>query len=92
VNLFIRPSLVETRISSYTLKITVTIAHVTSRTKSSSSSSGHIALPLELQTQVKSIPISVFSHILLARTTHRKRSPSIVEWGRPHRLLLSNEQ
>jgi hypothetical protein len=28
---------------------------------------------------------SVFSHILLARTTQRKHSPSIVAWRRPHR-------
>jgi hypothetical protein len=38
-----------TTISSYTLKITVTIAHVTSHTKSSNSSSGHTAAPLELR-------------------------------------------
>jgi hypothetical protein len=37
-----------TTISSYTLKITVTVTHVTSHTKSSNSSSGHIAVPLEL--------------------------------------------
>jgi hypothetical protein len=36
---FIRSSLLVTTISSYTLKITVTIAHVTSHTKSSNSSS-----------------------------------------------------
>jgi hypothetical protein len=36
-------------ISSYALKITVTIAHVTSHTKSSNSSSGHISVPLELR-------------------------------------------
>jgi hypothetical protein len=34
--------------SSYILKITVTTAHVTSHTKSSDSSSGHTAVPLEL--------------------------------------------
>jgi hypothetical protein len=38
-----------TTISSYTLKINVTIAHVTSHTKSSNSSSGHTAAPLELR-------------------------------------------
>jgi hypothetical protein len=48
-NRFIGSSLVVTTISSYTLKITVTIAHVTSHTKSSNSSSGHTAVPLELR-------------------------------------------
>jgi hypothetical protein len=38
-----------TTISSYTLNITVTIAHVTSYTKSSNASSGHTAVPLELR-------------------------------------------
>jgi hypothetical protein len=46
VNRFIGSSLVVTTISSYTLKITVTIAHVTSYTKSSNSS-GLTVLPLE---------------------------------------------
>jgi hypothetical protein len=49
VNRFVGSSLVVTTISSYTLKITVTIAHVTSHTKSSNSSSGHTAVPLELR-------------------------------------------
>jgi hypothetical protein len=49
VNRFIGSSLVVTTISSYTLKITVTIAHVTSHNKSSNSSSGHTAVPLELR-------------------------------------------
>jgi hypothetical protein len=49
VNRFIGSSLVVTTISSYTFKITVTIAHVTSRTKHSNSSSGHTAVPLELR-------------------------------------------
>jgi hypothetical protein len=49
VNRFIGSSLVVTTISSYTLKITVTTAHVTSHTKSSNSSSGLIAVPLELR-------------------------------------------
>jgi hypothetical protein len=48
VNRFIGSSLVVTTISSYTLKITVTVAYVTSHTKSYNSSSGHIAVPLEL--------------------------------------------
>jgi hypothetical protein len=47
VNRFIESSL--TTISSYTLKITVTIAHVTSHTKFSNSSSGHTDVPLELR-------------------------------------------
>jgi hypothetical protein len=49
VNRYIRSSLVVTTISSYTLKITVTIAHVTSHTKSCNSSSGHTAVPFELR-------------------------------------------
>jgi hypothetical protein len=49
VNRFIGSSLAVTTISSYTLKITVTTAHVTSHTKSSNSSSGHTAVPLELR-------------------------------------------
>jgi hypothetical protein len=67
-------SLVLTTISSYTLKITVTIAHVTSHTKSSNCSSGHTAVPLELgnSSEVNFHPL--FSHILSARTTHRKHS------------------
>jgi hypothetical protein len=48
VNQFIGSSLVVTTISSYTLKITVTIAHVTTHTKSSNSS-GHTAVPFELR-------------------------------------------
>jgi hypothetical protein len=49
VNRFIGSPLVVSKISSYTLKITVTAAHVTSHTKSSNSSSGHTAVPLELR-------------------------------------------
>jgi hypothetical protein len=49
VNRFIGYSVVVTIISSYTLKITVIIAYVTSHTKSSNSSSGHTAVPLELR-------------------------------------------
>jgi hypothetical protein len=48
VNRFFGSSLVVTTISSYTFKITVTIEHVTSHTKSSKSS-GHTAVPLELR-------------------------------------------
>jgi hypothetical protein len=61
VNLFIGSSLVVTTISSYTLKITVTIAHVTSYTKSSNSSSGHTAVPLELR---NSSEVNSYSRIL----------------------------
>jgi hypothetical protein len=49
VNRFIRSLLVSTVISSYTLKISVTITHVTSYTKSSTSSRGYYAVPLELR-------------------------------------------
>jgi hypothetical protein len=48
VNQFIDHLQVVTTISSYTVKVTVNIAYVTSHTKSSSSYSGHIALPLEV--------------------------------------------
>jgi hypothetical protein len=48
VNQFIGSTLVVTTFSSYTLKITVTVAHVTPHTKSSNSSSGHTAVPLDL--------------------------------------------
>jgi hypothetical protein len=60
VNQFIGSSLVVTTISSYTLKITVTTAHVTSHTKSSNSSSGHIAVSLELR---NSSPVNSHSRI-----------------------------
>jgi hypothetical protein len=49
VNQFIGSSLYVTTFSSYTLKITVIIAHVTSHTKSSNSSSGHTAILFELR-------------------------------------------
>jgi hypothetical protein len=49
VNRFIGSSLVVTTISSYTLKITVNIAYVTSHNKSSNPSSRHAALPLEFR-------------------------------------------
>jgi hypothetical protein len=49
VTRFIGSPLVVTTTSSYTLKITVTTAHVTSHTKSSNSSSGHIAVSFELR-------------------------------------------
>jgi hypothetical protein len=41
--------------------------------------------PWNFGTQVKSIPIPIFSHILSARTTHKKAIPSIVAWLRPQR-------
>jgi hypothetical protein len=49
VNRLIGSTLIVTTISSYTFKITVTIAHVTSHAMSSNSSSGHSALALELR-------------------------------------------
>jgi hypothetical protein len=49
VNRFIGSLLVVTTISSYTLKITVITAHVTSRTKFSNTSSGLTGVPLELR-------------------------------------------
>jgi hypothetical protein len=62
VNRFIGSSLVVTTISSYTLKITVTIAHVTSHTMSSNSSSGHKVVPLEVR---NSSEVSSHSRIFL---------------------------
>jgi hypothetical protein len=62
VNRFIGSALAVTTISSYTLKITVTIAHVTSHTMSSNSSSGHTAVPLELR---KSSDVNSHCRILL---------------------------
>jgi hypothetical protein len=61
VNRFIGSSLIITTISSYTLKITVTIAHVTSHTKFSNSFFGHTAVPLELR---NSSEVNSHSHIL----------------------------
>jgi hypothetical protein len=49
VNQFIGSSLVVTAITSYTLEITVIIAHVKSHTSSSNSSPDHTAFPLELR-------------------------------------------
>jgi hypothetical protein len=49
VNWFTGSSLVVTTIKSYTLKITVSIAHVTSHTESSNSSFGNTAVSLELR-------------------------------------------
>jgi hypothetical protein len=49
VNRFIGYSPAVIKISYNTLKITVTIAQVASHTKSSNSSSGHTAVPLELR-------------------------------------------
>jgi hypothetical protein len=49
VNRFIGSSLVVSTISSYTQKIAVTTAHVTSHTKSTNSSSGHTAISSELR-------------------------------------------
>jgi hypothetical protein len=49
VNRFIGSALIVITISSYTLKITVIVAYVTSHTVSYNSSSGHRALPLELR-------------------------------------------
>jgi hypothetical protein len=61
VNWFIGSSLVVTTISSYTLKITIIVAHVTSHTESSNSSAGHTAGPLEFR---KSSEVNSHSHIL----------------------------
>jgi hypothetical protein len=49
MNRFTGSSLVATSMSSYTLKITVSIVHVTSHTKFSDSSSEHTVVPLELR-------------------------------------------
>jgi hypothetical protein len=69
-------SLVVTKISSYTLKITVTIAHVTSHTKPSNSSSGHTAVPLEFR---NSSEVNSHSHILWypLGTDHGQKTQSL---------------
>jgi hypothetical protein len=65
VNLFNGSPLVVTKISSYTLKITITIAHVTSHTEPSNYSSGLTALPLELRKSSEFEPHSrIFSYPL----------------------------
>jgi hypothetical protein len=74
VNRFTGPSLVVTTISSYTLKITVTIAHVTSHVKSSNSSSGNTSLPLELW---KSSEVNSHSRILIS-SRHGPRTENTV--------------
>jgi hypothetical protein len=48
-----------------------------------------LLLPWNFGTQVKSIPIPIFSRIHSARTTHRKHGPSIVARRRPHRKHVS---
>jgi hypothetical protein len=49
VNRFVGSSLVVTTVTSYSAKVTVNTAYVTSHTKSSNSSSGHTTVPLELR-------------------------------------------
>jgi hypothetical protein len=66
--------------SSYSIKITVTTAHVTSHALSLLILLlATLLFPWNFGTQVKSVPIPVFCHVLSARTTHRK-----------YVLLLSN--
>jgi hypothetical protein len=73
VNRFIGSSVAVTTISSYTLNITVTIAHITSHTKSSNSSSGHTAFPLELRNSSEVNPHSrILSYPL--RTGHAQKT------------------
>jgi hypothetical protein len=97
VNQFIGSSLVVTKISSYTLKITVTIAHVTSHSKSPNSSSGHPALPLELRnsSEVNS-DIHILSEntiLLLRRADHTENKSRDNYFANPlaRWLLPSNE-
>jgi hypothetical protein len=73
VNRFIGSSLVVTTISSYTVKVTVTIAHVASHTKSSNSSSSRTAVPLELR---NSSQVNSHSRILSyrLRTDHAQKT------------------
>jgi hypothetical protein len=78
VSRFIESSLVVTIISSYTLKITVNIAHVTSHITPSNTSPGHTAVPLELR---NSSEVNSRSRILsypIARTMRRKHIPSLL--------------
>jgi hypothetical protein len=67
VNRFIGSSLVVTTFSSYTLKITVTISHVTSHTKSSNASSGHTAVPLELRNSSQFLSLSLMLRPTVSR-------------------------
>jgi hypothetical protein len=39
--------------------------------------------------ELKSVTIPMSSHIVSARTTHRKHNPSIVAWRRPHEKPLT---
>jgi hypothetical protein len=65
VNRFIGSSLVLTTNSSYTLKITVNVVHITSHNKSSHFSSDHIAVSSELRNSSEVIYHSrIFSHPL----------------------------
>jgi hypothetical protein len=98
-NLLSRVSVTKTRVwigesvywiltSFYTLKIIVTIAHVTSHTKSSNSSSGHNAVPLELwnsrevnsRSRILSYPLGTDHaqktqfYCCVAQTTQRNKS------------------
>jgi hypothetical protein len=76
VNRFIGSSLVVTTISSYTLKITVTTAHVASHTKSSNSSSGHMAVSLELRNSIEvNSHYRIFSYPL--GTDHAQKTQSL---------------
>jgi hypothetical protein len=63
VKQFIGSSLVVATITYYILKITLTTAHVTSHTKSSDSSSGHTAVPLELRNSSEVNSTQSQSHI-----------------------------
>jgi hypothetical protein len=71
VNRFIGSSLIVTTINSYTLKFTLTIEHVTSHIKSSNSSCGHAAVPLELR---NSSEVNSHSRVLLSGTDHTQKT------------------
>jgi hypothetical protein len=73
ISRFTGSSLVVTRISFDTLKIAVTIALAKSHMSLLILLLATVLFPWNLGTQGKLFPISIFSHILSARTTHRKQ-------------------
>jgi hypothetical protein len=88
VNRFIKSSLDVTTISSYTLKITETIAHVTSHTKSCNYFSGHTAVPLKL---LNSSEVNSHSHIRSYPLSmdHTQKTQFFVVYCRPHRKHIT---
>jgi hypothetical protein len=84
LNRFIGSSLVVSTINYYILKITVTIAHVTSHAKSSNSSSGHTALPLEPRNSSEVNPHSRILSYPLGTDHAQKNTAPLVLHGSDH--------